>query len=106
MVYPTSNVFFVHGREGALKYPVGPGYTAYLFDLDDQKFYIKTNGEPLRECEYTEIIPVEPQAPDLSNFATKDDLAALTAEIRKLSESINNRNNYRKEKANDRQHNE
>lgn len=101
MAYQTSNAFFVHGRDGANKYPVGPGYTAYLFDDEEGKFYIKSNGQPLREFEYTEITPPDNSNIDMSKFATKDDFAALMTEIHKLADSIQvNRPNYRKEKGN------
>ena len=62
--YPQSNfqsmpsLGFVHGRQGADMFILLPSSTAYLFDLDTKKFYIKRTDQfgmalPLVECPYT-----------------------------------------------------
>lgn len=94
-----TNAFFIHGgREGALNYPVMAGYDAFIVDEENKMFYIKTNdmnGQniSLREFKYEEVTPQEQQPQqDSSKYATKEDLAAIMAEIKKLQ---NNRGEFR-----------
>lgn len=51
---------FVHGRQGADAFYMLPNSTAYLFDLDAQRFFVKRTdpyGVPLQlvECPYTSV---------------------------------------------------
>lgn len=94
-----TNAFFIHGgRESALNYPVMAGYDAFIIDEENKMFYIKTNdmngqNMSLREFKYEEVTPQEQQPmQDSSKYATKEDLAAIMAEIKKLQ---NNRGEFR-----------
>ena len=99
-----TNAFFIQGgRESVLKYPVMAGYDAFIIDEENKMFYIKTNdinGQniSLREFKYEEVTPQEhkPQQ-DSSKYATKEDLAAIMAEIKKLQ---NNRGGFREHRRN------
>lgn len=99
-----TNAFFIHGgRESALSYPVMAGYDAFIIDEENKMFYIKTNdinGQniSLREFKYEEVTPQEQQPQqDSSKYATKEDLAAIMAEIKKLQ---NNRGEFREHRRN------
>lgn len=99
-----TNAFFIHGgRESVLKYPVMAGYDAFIIDEENQMFYIKTNdinGQniSIREFKYEEVTPQEQQPmQDSSKYATKEDLAAIMAEIKKLR---NNRGEFREHRRN------
>lgn len=99
-----TNAFFINGgRESVLKYPVMAGYDAFIIDEENKMFYIKTNdinGQniSLREFKYEEVTPQEQQPQqDSSKYATKEDLAAIMAEIKKLQ---NNRSEFREHRRN------
>lgn len=99
-----TNAFFIQGgRESVLKYPVMAGYDAFIIDEENQMFYIKTNdinGQniSLREFKYEEVTPREQQPiQDSSKYATKEDLAAIMEEIKKLQ---NNRGEFREHRRN------
>lgn len=104
-----TNAFFIHGgREAVLRYPVMANYNAYIFDEENKMFYIKSNdingqNMSLREFRYEEVTPQE-QTPtqDSSKYATKEDLAAIMAEIKKLQNNRgeHHRNNFRNNRRN------
>jgi hypothetical protein len=103
-----TNAFFINGgRESVLKYPVMAGYDAFIIDEENKMFYIKTNdinGQniSLREFKYEEVTPQEQQPQqDSSKYATKEDLAAIMAEIKKLQ---NNRGEFREYHRNNYNH--
>lgn len=103
--FGTSNIIYIRGGlDGAKNYPVTPGYTAFLLDEENKKFFIKSigaNGVPnIREFDYEEK-NTQMQASsgdDSSKYATKEDIEYLKKEIRKLHEKRNNykHNNYRR----------
>lgn len=78
---------WVQGKAGAQSYYVQPGKTAFLFDSEQQVFYIKTvnaNGmpQPLQEFEYVkkEIQPAQAVQNDMSQYVTKDELKLILAD--------------------------
>lgn len=95
--YASNAIFIRGGREGAKNYPVAAGYTAFLVDEENKKFFIKTNdtsGIPrqLREFDWEEVTPADLGSFDPSKFATKDDFNVLLEEIKKLQPQ--RENNY------------
>lgn len=88
------------GINGAKSYPVPPNQRAYLFDSDQDTFYVKDtdqNGvpKPLRAFDYTERI-IESETVTITtdkqtNYVTKEDLEEA---MRKLTEDI--KSSYRK----------
>lgn len=104
-----TNAFFIQGgREAVLRYPVMANYNAYIFDEENKMFYIKSNdingqNMSLREFRYEEVTPQEQtQVQDSSKYATKEDLAAIMAEIKKLQNNRgeHHRNNFRNNRRN------
>ena len=104
-----TNAFFIQGgREAALRYPVMANYNAYIFDEENKMFYIKSNdmngqNMSLREFKYEEVTPHEQTTvQDPSKYATKEDLAAIMAEIKKLQNNRgeHHRNNFRNNRRN------
>ncbi len=100
--------FFVNlnggGRSSAINYPIAAGYEVFLLDENSKMFFIKRNNGieiTLREFKYDEVTPKTPTQnisdnPDLSKYATKEDLNAIIEEIRKLQgERDRGHNNYR-----------
>ena len=100
--------FFVNlnggGRSSAINYPIAAGYEVFLLDENSKMFFIKRNNRieiTLREFKYDEVTPKTPTQnisdnPDLSKYATKEDLNAIIEEIRKLQgERDRGHNNYR-----------
>jgi len=97
--------FFVNlnggGRSSAINYPIAAGYEVFLLDENSKMFFIKRNNGieiTLREFKYDEVTPKTPTQnisdnPDLSKYATKEDLNMLVEEIKKLQDR--GRNNYR-----------
>lgn len=86
------------GINGAKSYPVPPNSRAYLFDSDQDTFYVKDtdqNGmpKPLRAFDYTErVIESETITTDTqNNYVTKEDLEEV---MRKMVDEI--KNGYRK----------
>lgn len=82
----------VHGSAGAGYYWVAPGGTAYLFDLDAPRFYIKRVDEvgrpyPLETCEYTRVVE-EPPVSDTANFASKEDVQTLQNNINDINTAL------------------
>ena len=89
----TGNIIWVQGEAGAKSYIVAPGMTVLLMDSEGDKFYIKSTDAsgmpmPLRVFEHKEITAKETApAAEGNTYATKDDLAALRAEIEALKKA-------------------
>ena len=86
------------GINGAKSYPVPPNSRAYLFDSEEDCFYVKVtdqNGvpQPLRAFDYTErIVEAEPVVQDSNQeYVTKEDLEEA---IRKVVDEF--KNSYKK----------
>lgn len=104
--FGTSNIIYIRGGlDGAKNYPVTPGYTAWMIDEENKKFFIKSigaNGVPnIREFDYEEKnSQMQASSSDNSSkYATKEDFEYLKREIRKLHEKRNTykpNNNYRR----------
>ena len=73
------------GLNGAKSYPVPPNQRAYLFDSEEDTFYVKDvdqNGmpKPIRAFDYTERIVEEEQSNNTSNFVTRDEIKDIIKE--------------------------
>lgn len=94
---PTTIMAWVQGEQGALSYPMGPNTRAYLFDMNEERFFVKVSDitgvvQPIRSFKYYEEtsaepapVPVEEDAPE---YITREDLEKALAGLRN--------NNYRK----------
>lgn len=90
----TANVNWisVNGIAGARDHIVQPGQTAWMMDNNEPIFYVKDvdnmGRANLRTFRFEEIHPGEqqPQTPqiDMSNFATKEDIAKLESQLQKI----------------------
>lgn len=89
------------GLSGAKSYPLAPNSRAYLFDSDEECFYIKVTDQtgvtqPLRRFDYSET-PIEEELPvDTSKWATKDEIDEIKDMIADLSGLLRSNNNQRK----------
>ena len=95
---PTTIMAWVQGEQGALSYPMGPNTRAYLFDMNEERFFVKVSDitgviQPLRSFRYyeeTEVnpapVPVEENKPE---YVTKEELEKALAGLKFNS-------NYRK----------
>lgn len=89
---PSSSFVWAIGEEGAKAYPVVPGNKVAIFDSTAPVVYIKEvalDGKPL-EMEIYDLVKreqakLEPEVPkmDLSNYITRDEIAALVASATK-----------------------
>lgn len=84
-----SGLIWVQGEAGAKSYLVAPGNTVLLLDSERQTFYIKSTDasgmpRPLKVYDFQER-QEEPEKPavDLSNYVTKDEMAAYIADLTK-----------------------
>ena len=77
---------YVNGRAGADAYPLPMGVNQIiLWDTESPRFFVKgydNNGMPrvLEDNDYSSHVepePVQSQSPDMSNYATKDDIKAM-----------------------------
>lgn len=97
---PQNNLLRVTGPESAKAYPIPPNSEVALFDGENPVFYVKTtdaSGYPtLRTFKFEEVAPqvidVQPAAevtqPDLSGYASKDDVDALRSDISEIKEAL------------------
>ena len=101
---PTTIMAWVQGEQGALSYPLGPNTRAYLFDMNEERFFVKVSDitgviQPLRSFKYHEETSVEPapvpkyvdDSPSVkeSNYVTREELEKALAGLR-------SNNNYKK----------
>lgn len=98
---PNSSIVWIQGGLNAAKnYHVAPNESIPLWDQEEQVIYLKSadaSGMPtIKILDYT-IRESQPLIQNEANFATKDDLAEIKAEIAKLTESLNYRSKQRKE---------
>lgn len=81
---------WVQGRPGADSYPLGANMRGYLFDTNDDKFYLKVTDmtgvvQPIRAFNYKEEVqqPVAPSSTlqnEQNNYVTKDEMKDLISE--------------------------
>lgn len=91
----STGIIWVQGEEGAKGYLVAPGENRLLMDSENATFYIKSTDAsgmpmPLRIFDYTErtasrTAQQAAQGPG-EQFATKEELAALSARLDALAE--------------------
>ena len=96
------NIIWVAGQAGAEAYQMEPGSRAVLLDSKDQVFYIKVVGpdgrpEPLMAFKYEPLnlnvhsdSSQSTQQPDMSNYATKDDINELREYLKNMSNNTQN----------------
>ena len=102
---PTTIMAWVQGETGALSYPMGPNTRAYLFDMNEERFFVKVSDitgviKPLRSFRYNEETGADP-APIPSEemvsqpeYITRDE---LREELEKALAGLRiNNNNHRK----------
>ena len=82
-----------HGSAGAGYFWVAPGGTAYIFDLDAPRFYVKTVDEvgrpyPLETYEYEKVIEEPPRQLDSSSFVSKDEFETLQQNVSDMTETL------------------
>lgn len=83
---------FVSSEEEVNFYPVAAGVTVMLISFNLGKFWLKSTGkngvpEPLRTFDFSEN-SVAPQIQNDGNFATKDELQAISNKLDKLITSL------------------
>ena len=82
---PTTNINYVQGEAGAKAYPIANGYTMFLMDAEDQKFYIKqcdAMGMPsMRKFRFEEE---KDPVPEKNEYVTKADFEKFEDKIMKL----------------------
>ena len=92
MISPTNIISVRGGREGAMMYPLQAGYTALLLDEENKMFFIKkSDGSPMREFTYEEVLPAPTVAGDPSKYATKDDINAIMARLDEIQRAKSDR---------------
>lgn len=98
---PSMIMAWVQGEQGALSYPMSPNTRAYLFDMNEERFFVKVSDitgvvQPIRSFKYYEETSAEP-APvpveqtvqeETPNYVTREELEKALASLRN--------NNYKK----------
>lgn len=91
---------WIQGEQAAKSYLVAPNSTVVLFDSESQTIYIKTadaSGMPsMKVLDYTiretdknsPVLPVGVKTGDLSNFATKDEIKAVSEQLAALKSKV------------------
>lgn len=89
-----NGVIWVQGEAGAKSYLVAPNTSVTLWDTESQTIYVKSadaTGMPsIKTLDYTMRESVSPEAKiqPMNDFATKDDLSTIKAEIDDLRANI------------------
>lgn len=95
-----SGIIWVQGEAGAKSYLVAPNSTVQLWDSESQTIYLKSadaSGMPtMKVLDYTirdqaknpVSNPVFVRPEELSGYATKSEIAAITGEITALKQQI------------------
>lgn len=81
---PQNNVSFaaVHGKDEAIGYPIAPGNTVYLIDLDNPVIYKKVVDATGRISPMvTFVAEKEEPAANSSEYVTKDEFASMVAAV-------------------------
>ena len=96
---PVNNILRVTGPESAKAYSIPAKSSVVLFDAENPIFYLKTTDDggfphPLRVFTFEELKtsetlqPVNQEQFDVSNFATKEDLAMLETNVNEIKEIL------------------
>lgn len=92
---PSMIMAWVQGEQGALSYPMSPNTRAYLFDMNEERFFVKVSDitgvvQPIRSFKYYEETAAEP-APvpaeqpvqeETPNYVTREELEKALAGLR------------------------
>jgi len=96
-----NGVIWVSGEQAAKSYLVAPNSTVVLFDSEAQTVYLKSadaSGMPsIKVLDYTirdtgrntANTPVSISDDKLSSYATKEEMKAISAQIKALNERVN-----------------
>lgn len=96
-----NGIIWVQGEAGAKSYLVAPNNTVQLWDSESQTIYLKSadaSGMPsIKILDYTiretgrnpANTPVSISDDKLSGYATKDEIKAVSAQIKALNERLN-----------------
>lgn len=104
-----NSIVWVQGEAGAKSYLLAPNTTIPLWDSEKQTIYLKStdsSGMPtikyidytIRETNHSNNVIVENPISQEVDFATKDDIANLAADIADLKRRIDNVSNRRQQK--------
>ena len=82
---PQNNISFaaVHGKDEAISYPIAPGNTVYLIDLDNPVIYKKVVDATGRISPMVTFVveKEEPTANPSPEYVTKDEFASMVAAV-------------------------
>lgn len=97
---PQTNVIWVSSEQEAQSYPVAPNNAVALWDSNASVIYLKqadTSGKPsIRAYSLTER-DLNAQTPTDTTFAKKDDVDAISREIREIKAELKNLKKKKKE---------
>lgn len=93
-----NNLLRVNGFNGAKAYQMQPNTTVALFDVEEDKFYVKTSDAGGFATIDTYSFHKEPNALEQDSNALKDELNELRAELKELKEAINGKQSIQKPK--------
>ena len=89
---PGPQLYSVKGMDGAKQFQTVANARYALFDEDDDVFYLKetdnNNYPSIRRFRFVEEAEPEPEAPP--EYITKEDFAALVAEVKSMREEMHN----------------
>jgi len=97
-----NGIIWVSGEAGAKAYLVAPNNTVQLWDSESQTIYLKSadgSGMPsMKVLDYTirdsnknaPNSPIQPANENLSNYATKDEIKAVSEQITALRDRVDN----------------
>lgn len=99
---PSTIMAWVQGDSGALSYPMGPNTRAYLFDMNEERFFVKVSDitgvvQPIRSFRYYEETSADP-APVPASDGTKQEATSeyiTREELEKALAGLRN-NSYNK----------
>ena len=99
--YPTQSqpqqqngIIWVQGEAGAKSYLVAPNTSVTLWDTESQTIYVKSadaTGMPsMKTLDYTirESIAPEAKISSVSDYATKEDISSIRAELAEIKANI------------------
>ena len=93
---------YVLGEQNAKSYPVAPGQTAILIDMENPLIYTKTVDQfgrptPIKILRYHEEVQNEPAQTPNNNFVSKEDFDKFRDEIKEILRQ-NKPNNFKHDK--------
>lgn len=82
----SNNMAWVQGESGAKSYPLGPNSKMFLFDSEEDCFYVKTtdqNGIPQKLKKFVYYEKTEEQENQQSDYVTREELEEILSKLRK-----------------------